>query len=1230
LPKDPPSLFEELLAEAVREPPLLTPGTALADGRFVVRALLGTGGMGVVYRATDTRRGQDVAIKVLSHVEPAGIYRLKQEFRSLSSLRHPSLVALHELHSDGGTWFFTMDLVAGTPLSRVRWTTPVVRRVFAQVAEAIQAIHRQGKLHRDLKPGNVMLTPDGRVVVLDFGLVTDQAAGEGGGTSVEDGLAGTPAYMAPEQAMGRATAQSDWYAFGTMLYEALFGRLPFRETGVAALARKREETAPRPEGAGDVPADLANLCMRLLERDAARRPGYPEIAAVVGSAGPARAPEDEPVLEPFVGREAELQVLQQALHETYGGRSAVVTVSGAPGIGKTRLVQRFLDFVRTDLGGVVLTGSCLRREHVPFRACDSLVDDLSRWLRTLPAERAASLLARDTPALAQIFPVLDGIEVVRTMERRPLTPDASEHRRLGLAALRELLGNIAAQERLVVFVDDMQWSDVDGARLLASLVTQAARPDAPALLLVVAHRTQDGGGPALGVFLERVASNPDLHRRTLRLQELGAIESRHLAGQILAGQQGGMADRIARESGGNPLFIRQLCRHVPGASAGASPPELEGLLQERIASLSADDRRTFAAICLTPRPVSLALLSRVADVPDPERSARELELAQLARFTSDPSDAVTAFHERIREVVLAGMDAGERRLLHARSVEALERAADSDLAALTLHYLGAGREGAAAACAVRAAGRATSVLAFEQSVAMYRLALERGRWGEAERVDLLCRLAEALALDHRSGEAGARFLEAASAATDAASRRALRLRAADQYLAGGWLGEGIGLLREVFAELGLDYDGIAGADLVELRRRLAERGLEIAARAEREIAPERLARLDALLAAGNGLAWLKPESTQFRFALALEAFDAGEPMRFACGLRTVARFDAQLDPDDERVHRVVRRLCDRYPGPRTDLLRWDLEAGMAMVRGRPWEEDDAGRRTEELLLRHPTQDARVLSVARFHQALALYSQGEVHELHRRCWGWLEAAKDRNDLFLGSWLDALLASWFVAARRTDVAREMCGEASRRWSAVEEAGRFNLVNLTSSEVLASCDVHDGDGSAWERLRTATAWFRSSPLDRIPFLVSHCRRMWARVALACAQGERPGDAREELLRESEVHLAVAAAPRGPGGRAVVLPHDRTMSTLLSAGLAAARGDAESALRRLELGLERMGAAGSYALLSAYARRARGILLAGSEGGALVAEAEAELRRMGVMDPARHARTVLPGFPS
>jgi predicted ATPase len=392
-----------------------------------------------------------------------------------------------------------------------------------------------------------------------------------------------------------------------------------------------------------------------------------------------------------------------------------------------------------------------------------LIDDMSRYLRTLPTERAAAVLPRATPALTKIFPVLGRLAAVQTIKQRHALPnDPAEIRRLGQAALRDLLGNIAAQERLVVFVDDVQWSDLDGARLLASLVPQAAEPDAPAMLLIIAHRARDAEqAPGLATLLERLASSPDLRAKRLQLPALSRAASRELAVRLLERPGSGIEDRIALEARGNPLFIRQLCRHVGASENRASSLSLDDVLTRRIADLAPQERETLAAICLTPRPVSLDLLARILNQPDPEPWARNLELAQLARFVPGTPDAVTAFHDRIRDVVVSGTDTAHRRRLHARSVEALERTADPDLVALTLHYLGCDRGRDAAGCAVRAARRAASVLAFEQAAAMYRLALELGRWSDPERVDLRVRLAEALVFDHRSGEAGTQFVEAA-------------------------------------------------------------------------------------------------------------------------------------------------------------------------------------------------------------------------------------------------------------------------------------------------------------------------------------------------------------------------------------------------------------------------------------------------------------------------------------
>ena len=237
---------------------LLQTGSLPTIVGYIIEAYLGEGGMGVVYRARQRSSGQLVALKMLSRVDAAGIYRIKREFRGLCDIIHPNLVRLLELHCEGNQWFFTMELVSGRPFlehlgvqrsylvypsdarSLVPTETPSgdcsvvndapfpstldessLRDLLSQLVRGVQAIHRANKLHCDIKPSNVLVDDTGRVVVLDFGVSVGFGAHEHLRT-IEGEIAGTPEYMSPEQAVGKELGPaSDWYAFGVVLYQVL-------------------------------------------------------------------------------------------------------------------------------------------------------------------------------------------------------------------------------------------------------------------------------------------------------------------------------------------------------------------------------------------------------------------------------------------------------------------------------------------------------------------------------------------------------------------------------------------------------------------------------------------------------------------------------------------------------------------------------------------------------------------------------------------------------------------------------------------------------------------------------------------------------------------------------------------------------------------------------------------------------------------------------------------------
>ncbi|MCA9676497.1 MAG: serine/threonine-protein kinase PknK, partial [Myxococcales bacterium] len=491
----------------------LTAAEPGGSARFFRLAQLGEGGNGVVYRALDLVLGVEVAVKVLARSSGRDLYRFKREFRALAEVMHPNLVRLYELFVHDDQWSFSMELVDGVPLRdhlRRRATTitddggtspfddeaptrtgptgelpggparpgaPLgdgpLADVFAQLADAVMAIHATGKIHRDLKPSNVLVEPGGRVVVLDFGLVSDADPDDVERTH-EAMAVGTPAYMSPEQAMDRPlTPASDWYAVGVMLYEALTGVRPFDGPAVDTLRRRtREDPRPPRDLAPAVPVELERLCLALLDRDPARRADGAAILATFGRAAtpPTMAIERLGAGLPFDGRRAELDALADGLARAADGVAVFMPVTGPSGIGKTTLIRHFLDGLdpaRT----LVLHGRCYERETVPFQAIDSLVDAVATRLATLAPAAIEALLPRDIAALARLFPTLNRVPAIVAPHRRaPLPPDLAEVRRRAVAAFAELLERLAGARTLVVFLDDLQWSDADAGAVLAELV----------------------------------------------------------------------------------------------------------------------------------------------------------------------------------------------------------------------------------------------------------------------------------------------------------------------------------------------------------------------------------------------------------------------------------------------------------------------------------------------------------------------------------------------------------------------------------------------------------------------------------------------------------------------------------------------------------------------------------------------------------------------------------------
>ncbi|HEY3124634.1 MAG TPA: protein kinase [Thermoanaerobaculia bacterium] len=1264
------------MAESGEEP---FAGTA----RFQLRRRLGAGAFGVVYEAYDRERSSVVALKRLRRAGEEALYRLKQEFRSLADITHPNLAALYELLSDGGQWFFTMELVdgksfhdyvrdgsevsvkypegteqvdsvqetqtfelpsgaSGQPRAAVtaqgdqpaRFNVERLRSALRQAAAGIRALHTAGKLHRDIKSSNVLVTRSERVVLLDFGLVTELGLADGDQSMA---MAGTPAYMSPEQGAGLPVSEaSDWYSFGVMLYEALTGQSPFAGKSAEILLEKqvREPQPPR-ELVSGVPEDLDQLCCELLRRDPRLRPDGAEIVQRLGGQLPrSESPSARAdARAPFVGRQRHLAQLLDAFRKAEQGQAVTVALHGGSGMGKSALVRRFLDTLRPSQRVVILAGRCFERESVPYKALDSLMDVLSSYLKRLPTSQAEALMPRDVLALARLFPVLRRVEAVAGARRRVLEiRDVHELRRRAFGAFRELAARLVEESPLVLFIDDLQWGDLDSAAMLEELMRP---PEAPALLLIVAYRSEEAStSPLLRKLLpERLGSQ---YWQEIEVDRLDPLEALNLARALLADsrrESEALADAVARESSGNPFFLSELARSVRGegehviASSDGDPETvitLDHVIRSRVSRLSPAERRFLEIVAVAGRPVQFAVAKDAAEPAPHENVIEALRIGRLIRTReTETREEIETYHDRIREAVVAGLSPEDLKAHHHRLALALETSGQADPEWLAMHWKGAEDLDRAAEYAATAARRASETLAFDRAARLYLLALELPDRTEPEaRRALQASLGDALANAGRGAEAASSYLSAARGARRAEALE-LQRRAAEQLLLSGHIDQSLPVLRTVLGEVGFRYlESTLGSLLSFLFHRLLIRlrGLKFHERDATQIAPEKLIRIDTCWSLSSGLSMIDTlRGRDYQARHLLLALKAGEPYRIARAISNEAGYSATGGPPNARRTGVLvetaTRLAARVGHPQAIGVA-QLAVGItAYAEGRwktAWHLAEKG---EAILRERCTGVAWELDTFHIYSLRALFYLGEIAELSSRLPTLLREARERDDLFAETSLRSRHSyiAW-LASDEPRKARSVTQDAVARWSkrAFYMQHYYALV-AEADTALYMREPH----VALRILRERHQALRHSRLMRVHHLRVEWLHLRARSEIAMAPSVDPSSC-ESLLSEAESHARRIERERVHWADA--------LAALARAGIASIRGNRVEAARQLGFAASHF-AFSDMALYAAVSRRRLGSIVGGEKGKALADSADAWMRNQGIQNPAGFAEMLAPG---
>jgi ABC-type oligopeptide transport system substrate-binding subunit len=666
------------------------------------------------------------------------------EARAIARLNHPNIVTVYDVGEMDKAPFIVMEYVEGKTLHEHQpEDLETLITITRQICTALEHAHAHDIIHRDLKPENVVISTDGSVKLMDFGLARSMAS-----RMTEEGtIAGTVFYMAPEQALGKEfDGCADLYALGVMLYELTTGRLPFTSDDPMAVISQHIHTPVVPPQAKnpDIPPALNSLIIDLLQKDPDNRPST--VREVLGTLQhpdildmEAKPERELSVLERIergrmVGREEELNLGRALWSKTLSGEGQTMLISGEPGIGKSRLVRELMTQAEVS-GGWALLGASYAEGNAAYAAFKQILRGVLKVLPEDGFQAPASALADVlllVPELRSRFP-----EVPINPEMDPMDPQAERQRLFENLAI--FFRALSERSPILLVLEDIHWADSGTLSLMRHLArhTRGSR-----VMLVGPYRE-----------VELTAARPlhemllDLQREKLgtrvKLSRLNREQTNELLDILFAeGTTPAFLEGIYRETEGNPFFIEEVCKalvesgklyfedgrwHRPSMAELGIPQSVQVAIEARIRALPAETQDLLQLAAIMGREFRFDVLLNATDVEE-DALFELLEQAERAQLIEEQDNGDVAFfsftHALIPTTLVDALRTRQKKRLHHKVADAMEILNPEDWEALAYHYDNTGEVEKAIDYLLKAGDQARLIYAYQDAIQAYEKALD--------------------------------------------------------------------------------------------------------------------------------------------------------------------------------------------------------------------------------------------------------------------------------------------------------------------------------------------------------------------------------------------------------------------------------------------------------------------------------------------------------------------------